>query len=221
MLNDAYIVSTIVCEVTPEDFLDGFNYYEIDARFEMSNSLRAYYSTFESEFILASTSKNQDEIETEATLAIERGYEYFLFESLYHSKCPELVKRLHDSNVKTITAYHFEDRASRKEIDEILNVLNGFGGDVLKTAFNAVSNREIVETIEAISYWKYAVDKPVSITPMGTEFGRLASACAGSSMSFAPIKPVQGRIDARTFKVLLENFTAKDSKEVKYQMKGN
>lgn len=214
MLNDASLVSTIVCEITPEDFLDGFNYYEIDAHFEISNSLRAYYSTFESEFILASTSKNQDEIETEATLAIERGYEYYLFESLYHSKCSELVKRLHESNVKAITAYHFDDRATRKEIDKILKVLDGFGGDVLKTAFNAVNNREIVETIEAISYWKDAVDKPVSITPMGTEFGRLASACAGSYMSFAPIKPVKGRIDAKTFKALLENFTAKDSKKL-------
>jgi 3-dehydroquinate dehydratase len=133
------------------------------------------------------------------------GVSYLLFEHLSSAYAIGIVNAASARHLPAIATTHLPTRTySAAEIIDELAKLEDCGAAIVKIAYKAVTAGDVAVGLEALERSRERVRVPVSITPMGTRWGRIAAAAAGSCLVFAPWRATPDRQSASEMLQLLE-----------------
>jgi hypothetical protein len=196
---DTLILDNIVCELPCYEYTPGFKWYEIQISSLEENNLITpqFLLSSEANFIAASHTKYSDECLNHISIALCRQFKYILFESVSNTPTIQAVELIKSAGAVSIAACHINQRISGFE-DILLQLrrMADIGANIVKVAYPAFSSAEIGYGLIAMEKSRTEIKVPVSITPMGTSWGRIAAALAGSFLVFAPLLAEPRRFSA-------------------------
>ncbi|HEX7693998.1 MAG TPA: type I 3-dehydroquinate dehydratase [Sphingomonas sp.] len=184
----------LVCEIDDDTMSPGFYWYEIPAS---DAPKRPDWLDAEARLIVTSFAKSQDRTEREVCRALECGARDVAFEYLSDHHARHMVATIVASGANPICiAHQTAPPPSVAAVIDQLERLRDSGASILKIAFPAATADVIAICINAQFRANNRFAEPVSLTPMGTRWGRIAAAAAGSALIFAPAVATPGRQSA-------------------------
>jgi hypothetical protein len=194
------ISERIVCELPYGTYTPGFKWYELQiSSLEKDDWLdSSILFSPEIHFIAASHAQSECESLKHISLALSKEFRYVLFESISITQTREALEMISADGAISIAACHMRER--NLSVDDIVNQLQRMaelGSNIVKVAYPAYSPNEIATCLMALSRASVEIKVPVSITPMGTAWGRIVASLAGSYLVFAPLDSTFDRHSAR------------------------
>ena len=155
--------------------------------------------------IAATRATDQQLVEQKVTAALDAKVDYVLFESLSKQQTRDTITEITKRNGRSIATKHIVgDVTSSAQMVRELEGMAAMGADIVKVAYFAHTPSAIAMGLDALQRAQANIDKPVSITPMGTRWGRVAAAMAGSQLIFAPLHGESDRPSADEMMRLLK-----------------
>jgi 3-dehydroquinate dehydratase len=180
----------IVCEIPPGYAVGSFYWCEISLdSLETADDLVRVLSVNSSTKVIAATrAVEQGLVERKVAAALNAKVEYVLFESVSKQQTRDTITEITKRNSKSIATKHLagEVGSAAQMVRELVGMAE-LGADIVKIAYFAHTPSAIALGLDALQRAQETIDKPVSITPMGTRWGRVAAAMAGSQLVFAPL----------------------------------
>lgn len=180
----------IVCEVPSGYAVGSFCWCEISLDSpELVNGLVSIPTVQSFTKVIAATRAAEPELaERRVAAALNARVEYVLFESVSKQQTRDTITEIRKNNSKSIATKHLAGEVdSAAQMVRELEGMAELGADIVKVAYFAHTPSAIALGLDALQRAQETIDKPVSITPMGTRWGRVAVAMAGSHLVFAPL----------------------------------
>ena len=199
----------IVCEVPADHDVGAYCWCEIslDSQ-EVIDGLVELPAVEEYTRVIAATrATDQQLVEQKVTAALDAKVDYVLFESLSKQQTRDTITEITKRNRRSIATKHIAgDVTSSAQMVRELEGMAAMGADIVKVAYFAHTPSAIAMGLDALQRAQANIDKPVSITPMGTRWGRVAAAMAGSQLVFAPLHGESDRPSADQMMRLLKEM---------------
>lgn len=138
-------------------------------------------------FVGATMGDGPGSVVADVRKGLEAGLECLLFEATRDVPTAELMDEICGSERLAVPTIHLLDACEDRGrlADELLR-LESYGGWCAKLAYPAMTARAVAAGLDVLTTRALA-GATVSVTPMGTTWGRLAAAVAGSALVFAPV----------------------------------
>ena len=193
-------LARIVCEIPRDAALREFRWYEIsldEPDASISPLVHPVAGDRPTNFIAATHARSEEDASKRVSVALDAGFRYVLFESMAERSSRQLVERVHAAGACCIATRHLSKATNDADmlVAELAG-LAGTGADFIKIAYPAYMPSEIGAGLAALERAQAEYAQPVSVTPMGTTWGRVCAAAAGSRFVFAPMVPIDDRPSA-------------------------
>lgn len=178
----------LVCELpSAAEVATGFRWYEVEL--ESPAPPRRPKWIEGAEVIAATLVMDPAAIDAHLEAVLEAGgFSHVLFELTSRAHAERAIARASARGVKSILTMHLPPgRRTESELLDHLRAIEDCGPAIAKIAYEATSPSEIAIGLAVLERAKTIIAAPVSVTPMGTRWGRIAAAAAGSHLIFAPL----------------------------------
>ena len=208
-------LAQVVCEVPRGVALQGFRWYEVsldDPDASTDTPIRPLVDDPQASVIAATHTRSEKDTARRVSAALDAGFQYVLFESTAEQSSRELVERARAAGARSIATRHLPIPTNdagllAAEFAELALTR----ADFIKIAYPAYTPSQIASGLTALERAQAEHAQPVSVTPMGTVWGRLCAAAAGSRFVFAPLLAAGDRPSAGDMLRLLEQMGSRSA----------
>jgi hypothetical protein len=187
----AGVLSRLVAEYNGQSSVDvgTFELYELSLELEVARLAAAARHLRHNRTVRilgASRCDSWNDTVEQVLKAPAAGLDAVVFEALHTSKVNALVARLSAEGVLAVPTVHLGPASDPARILDELEWLECSGGWISKVAYEVTTPAAVAAGLRVLDEG-VSTGRPVSITPMGTAWGRIAAAAAGSALIFAPL----------------------------------
>ena len=202
-------VEQIVCEIPDGVTAPGFRWYEIALDDRAPGTIRRpAWMPADVNLVAATQVSDPSTARAGIDAALESpDLSWVLFEFLSPGHAAAVAAAVRTRGRHSIAAMHLpEGTCTAGALVDALVMMEQCGADMVKVAYHASTGGHVAAGLEALERARGPVRVPVTVVPMGTRWGRVAAAAAGSHLAFAPACATRDRPSALEMLRLLEDL---------------